>query len=279
MALLNPFRPEVQQPITELVVEIVVGSGADGIQVDDHMSLPSARHRPQCPGRSPGPGLAEVARRPAHRLLVRLHQAVNAQRPDALVSASPDYHDFAYKRQLQNWRDWVRRGIVDELLVQLYRRDLESFTAELQRPGLTESLRRIPVATGISTGLRTRPVPIALVTARAEAARARDLGMAFFSFETLWQCSDEPPALRQEALGRLFPTPAPRNSGLHPLAPPATAQPGRSVRLEHTRQPGWEPNNNRTADSLCSIILKLSMEKTELSGRTLSPQGALLCPA
>ncbi len=98
----------------------------------------------------------------------------------------------------------MRRGLVDELLVQLYRPDLESFTAELQRPELAESLARIPVAIGISTGPRTRPVPIALVTAQAEAARARGLGVAFFPFETLWQRSDEPAVLRQEALGRLF---------------------------------------------------------------------------
>lgn len=44
----------------------------------------------------------------------------------------------------------------------------------------------------------------------AEAARARGLGVAFFYFETLWQRSDEPAELRQEALGRLFPEPAPR---------------------------------------------------------------------
>jgi uncharacterized lipoprotein YddW (UPF0748 family) len=53
-------------------------------------------------------------------------------------------------------------------------------------------------------------VPIALVTAQAEAARARGLGVAFFYFETLWQRSDEPATLRQQALGRLFAEPEPR---------------------------------------------------------------------
>jgi uncharacterized lipoprotein YddW (UPF0748 family) len=78
---------------------------------------------------------------------------------------SPNYHDFAYKLQLQHWRDWVRRGIVDELVVQLYRPDLESFRAELQRPELAESLQRIPVAIGILAGQRTRSVPMALLAA------------------------------------------------------------------------------------------------------------------
>jgi len=37
---LNPFRPEVQQLITDLVMEVVNQYGAEGIQFDDHMSLP-----------------------------------------------------------------------------------------------------------------------------------------------------------------------------------------------------------------------------------------------
>ena len=37
---LNPFHPEVQQFITDLVVEIVTQYDVDGIQFDDHMSLP-----------------------------------------------------------------------------------------------------------------------------------------------------------------------------------------------------------------------------------------------
>jgi uncharacterized lipoprotein YddW (UPF0748 family) len=37
---LNPFRPEVQQLITDLVLEVVRQYDAEGIQFDDHMSLP-----------------------------------------------------------------------------------------------------------------------------------------------------------------------------------------------------------------------------------------------
>ncbi|GAB1543191.1 hypothetical protein NUACC21_58650 [Scytonema sp. NUACC21] len=40
VAWLNPFHPEVQKFITDLVVEIVTQYDADGIQFDDHMSLP-----------------------------------------------------------------------------------------------------------------------------------------------------------------------------------------------------------------------------------------------
>jgi uncharacterized lipoprotein YddW (UPF0748 family) len=223
VAWLNPFRPEVQQLITELVVEIVEKSGADGIQFDDHMSLPSQfgydaftkalyqkdTKRP-VPADPQDPAWLQWRANRITAFMAQLHAAVNAKHPGALFSVSPNYHDFAYKRQLQNWREWVRRGIVDELLVQLYRPDLDSFRAELERPELAESLRRIPVAIGVMAGQRTRPVPISLVSAQAEAARAKGLGAAFFYFETLWQRSEEPPELRKKAFADLFLAPAPR---------------------------------------------------------------------
>ena len=38
---LNPFRPDVQQFIQDLIVEIVKNYDIDGIQFDDHFGLPS----------------------------------------------------------------------------------------------------------------------------------------------------------------------------------------------------------------------------------------------
>ncbi len=236
---LNPFRPEVQQLITELVLEILERSGGDGIQFDDHMSLPSsfgydpwtlAEYRRDTRRAAPAdPQDPAWLKWRADRLtafMARLHAAVKARHPGAIVSVSPNYHDFAYKLQLQDWRAWVQRGCVDELLVQLYRPDLASFQAELSRPELAESLRRIPVAIGILSGQRTQPVPVALIEAQALAARQRGLGAAFFYFETLWSLGEEPPALRQEALARLFAAPAPRPRPAPPPAQPASpAQP------------------------------------------------------
>jgi uncharacterized lipoprotein YddW (UPF0748 family) len=220
---LNPFRPEVQKLISELVLEIVAKSGADGIQFDDHMSLPSqfgydpytlALYRRETGREAPAdpqnPAWLKWRADKITAFMARLHAAVNASHPAAVFSVSPNYHDFAYRLQLQNWREWVRRGIADEILVQLYRPDLESFRAELQRPELAESRQRVPVAIGIMAGQRTRTVPVALVAAQTEAARERGLGAAYFYFETLWSRGDEPAPVRQEAFARLFPEPAPR---------------------------------------------------------------------
>jgi uncharacterized lipoprotein YddW (UPF0748 family) len=47
--------------------------------------------------------------------MVQLNQAVKARKPNAIFSISPNYYDFAYKFQLQDWLAWVRQNIVDEL--------------------------------------------------------------------------------------------------------------------------------------------------------------------
>lgn len=121
VAWLNPFRPEVQKLIQELVVEIVATSGADGIQFDDHMSLPSefgydpftvALYKREtgrtAPADAQEPAWLQWRANKLTAFMAQLHKVVNEQHPGALVSLSPNYHDFAYKRQLQQWREWVR---------------------------------------------------------------------------------------------------------------------------------------------------------------------------
>jgi len=226
VAWLNPFRPEVQQLITDLVLEVVGGYDVDGIQFDDHMSLPRqfgydsftlAAYRRET-GRSVPPDPADPAwvKWRADRLtafMERLSQAVRSRRPGAIVSVSPNYYDHAYKLQLQDWLAWVRRGVADELVIQLYRPDVESFLPHLGRAELLESQRRIPVAIGIMAGQRNRPVATDLIAAQARAAREQQLGVAFFYLESLWIPGSEVGERRATALRRLFPAPAPRTRG------------------------------------------------------------------
>ena len=144
---LNPFRPEVQQLITDLVLEVVRQYDAEGIQFDDHMSLPrdfgydsftTALYRKQT-GRKPpaNPDDPAWVKWRADRItsfMAQLARAVRKARPGALISISPNYYDFAYKLQLQDWRSWVQQGIADELLVQIYRPELDSYLPHLTRP-------------------------------------------------------------------------------------------------------------------------------------------------
>ncbi|WP_254990467.1 family 10 glycosylhydrolase [Cyanobium sp. N5-Cardenillas] len=214
---LNPFRPEVQLLITDLVLEVVNDWGADGIQFDDHMSLPrefgydpftTALYRKETgkdpPANPEDPAWVKWRADRITAFLDQLTRAVRAARPGALISISPNYYNFAYKLQLQDWRAWVRRGIADELLVQIYRPDLESYLPHLSRPEVQEARQRIPTAIAVMSGQRNRPTPLALMAQKLAANRARGLGVAFFYFESLWSLGPESPQERIAGLAQML---------------------------------------------------------------------------
>jgi len=142
---------------------------------------------------------------------------VRARRPGAIISVSPNYYDFAYKLQLQDWRAWVRQGIADEVLVQIYRPDLESFTPHLWRPEVQEARQRIPTAIAIMSGQRNRPAPASLLQQKVSESRQAGLGVGFFYLESLWALGPETAEERQALLARLFAAPAGRLG----VSPPA----------------------------------------------------------
>ena len=235
---LNPFRPEVQKLITELVVEVIKQYNADGIQFDDHMSLPrdfgydpftvelyrkeTVKHPPANPD---DPGWVKWRADRLTSFMARLSKSVREAQPNAIVSISPNYYDFAYKLQLQDWRSWVKQGIADELLIQIYRSDLDSYLPQLTKPEVQESSQRIPTAIAVLSGQRNRPTPMSLIREKVEANRAQGLGAAFFYLESLWKLGPEPEQERITTLGELLKQPTTQgpstNSSPSQPAPPA----------------------------------------------------------
>lgn len=222
---LNPFHPEVQAFITEMVMEVISKYDGDGIQFDDHMSLPvdfgydsytMALYKKETKKDPPSnPKDAAWMTWRANKIttfMESLKQQVREVKPKAIMSISPNYYDFAYKLQLQDWLAWVRQGIADEIIVQLYRPDLASFDPELNRPEISESQQKIPTAVGIMSGLRHQPVTMSVVDAQVRATQRRGLGVCFFYFESLWTTAPESPDTRLAALQQMFPAPAPRRS-------------------------------------------------------------------
>jgi uncharacterized lipoprotein YddW (UPF0748 family) len=238
---LNPFRPEVQQLITELVLEVVNRYGAEGIQFDDHMSLPRefgydpftvALYRKDTGKEAPAdPGDPAWVQWRADRLtafMEQLSQAIRQARPGAIISISPNYYDFAYKLQLQDWRSWVQKGIADELLIQVYRPDLASYLPQLNKPEVQEAKARIPTAIAVLSGQRNRPTPMPLIRQKVQANRAQNLGVAFFYLESLWSVGPEPADARIAALKTLLntgPLPAPPLTVPPPMPPQLPPQP------------------------------------------------------
>ncbi|QHG16207.1 glycoside hydrolase family 10 protein [Nostoc sp. ATCC 53789] len=218
---LNPFLPQVQQFITNLVLETITQYNADGIQFDDHMSLPhefgydqytvalytkETKNAP--PKNSQDAAWVKWRADKITAFMVQLNQAVKQRKPQAIFSVSPNYYDFAYKFHLQDWLSWIRQNIVDELIVQVYRPNLQSFVANISRSEIQEAQKIIPTGIGIMTGLRNNPVPMQQIKSQVRAAQERGLGVTFFYYESLWNDALEPLNERQVGFGSLFPSPA-----------------------------------------------------------------------
>jgi len=219
-AWLNPLHPEVQEFIQALIVEVVKNYDVDGIQLDDHFGMPVQfgydrftidLYQQEHQGKSPpsNPFNAEWMRWRADKItdfMAEIYQAVKAVKPKARISLSPNSQAFAYKYYLQDWESWVKKGLVNELILQVYRNDQSSFIAQLEQPAVEFARSQIPVGIGISTGTAHNPVQIAQIRKQVKAVRDRKFnGVSFFYWESLWgYIAPESPQQRRKAFLNMF---------------------------------------------------------------------------
>ncbi len=232
---LNPFKPEVQQFMLNLILELVTQYDIDGIQFDDHFGLPAEfgyddftvkLYQQENSGKLPptDPQNAQWKQWRANKItafLTQVFQAVKAKKNKVLIALSPNNYEFAYNQSLQDWRSWEQQGLIEELTPQIYRDSLASFNAELARPENGAARRHIPTGVGILTGLKEKAVTRQQIQAQVQAVRQQGFaGVSFFFYETMWQLTKESIADRQALFRSLFPTPVPRptiNQGWKPL--------------------------------------------------------------
>lgn len=223
VAWMNPFHPQVQEFLTNIVLEVLRQYPVDGVQFDDHFSLPvefgyddytRALYQQETQKPVPdNPRDPDWMRWRADKLTAfvqTLRQRVKQEFPNAIFSLSPTTLPTAYQTFLQDWPRWVALGLLDEVIVQVYRYHLSSFVQQLTQPEIRQAQAKVPTAVGVLTGLRTNPVPMALVDAKVEAALRAGLGVSFFSFETLWERGPDPRDHRQSRLLFHFRQPLPR---------------------------------------------------------------------
>ena len=216
---LNPFKPEVKQFIIDLVVEVVGKYDVDGIQFDDHFGLPSEfgydkftvdLYKLEHQGKLPPQDYKNEEwinwRADKITALMRdLFAAIKATNPKAIVSISPNPQTFAKSFFLQDWAKWERQGLVEELLIQVYRDKLETFVGELQKPEVQLASKHIPVGIGILTGVKPKPISMKQIQTQIAAVRKQGLaGVSFFFYETLWKLTNEPAAIRKDGFRQVF---------------------------------------------------------------------------
>ncbi|MFO7030460.1 hypothetical protein B9T07_10555 [Limnospira fusiformis CCALA 023] len=216
---LNPFHPEVQQFILNLVTEIVKNYDIDGIQFDDHFGLPAElgydpftvklfkeQHQGQSPPDNPlDTYWVRWRADQLNKFMEKVFYGVKAIQEDCLISLSPNPLHFALPAYLQDWFTWERKGWIEELVPQIYRSDMSHFIRELERAEIELAKNHIPVAIGILSGLKNRPTATNILEEQVKNVRDRHFaGVCFFFYESLWNWAEDSPEERENRLKKLF---------------------------------------------------------------------------
>lgn len=238
---LNPLHPEVQKFITDLIVEIVSNYDIDGIQLDDHFGIPydfgyddftvklyQKEHKGKLPPKLSQwlePNKSCIANnrqwtewtnwrsQKITNYVKDLFKAIKKRNPQVIVSLSPNPQTFSLNCYLLDWEKWERMGLVEELIVQVYRNNTNDFTRELSQPSIQKAKVHIPTAIGILSGLKGRPIPFNQIQKQVEIVRNQKFaGASFFFYESLWNLAEESPEKRQSSFKSIFTYPVMRPS-------------------------------------------------------------------
>jgi uncharacterized lipoprotein YddW (UPF0748 family) len=217
---LNPFHPEVQQFLLDLIVEAVRKYDIDGIQLDDHLGLPSefgydeftvALYKKENNGKEPpsDPKDPQWLRWRADKItefMEKLFKAIKAEKENVIVGVSPNPQNFSYREFLADWSSWEQKGLIEELIVQIYRSDRNAFMAELQDESIQKARKHIPVGIGILSGLKGRPISMTDIADQVNIVRNQGYaGVSFFFYESIWNWAPAPADERAESLQNIFP--------------------------------------------------------------------------
>jgi uncharacterized lipoprotein YddW (UPF0748 family) len=220
---LNPLHPQVQKFITALVSEIITNYEVEGIQFDDHFGYPvdfgydettmklyQSEHSGQLPPQDyRDQDWIQWRADKITGYMTELAQTIKKQQPKAVISLSPNPYTFSLESYLLDWQKWQQKNLLDELIVQVYRTNMDAFDRELAQPELQQAGQSIPVAIGILSGLKGRPIPMANITKQVEKSRGKNFGVSFFFYETLWNMSDESPSYRRRIFREILQSPNP----------------------------------------------------------------------
>lgn len=235
MVWLNPIHPKVQTFLTNLIVETVDRYKVDGIQLDDHFGMPvtlgydaytvnlyKQEHAGKLPPRNPyDSAWMRWRSRKLTLLMSKIAKAVRAKNPNCVISLSPSPARSAYREYLQDWPTWVKQGLIDEVVVQVYRDKTETLIANLNDRSLQQARSHVPVSIGLWTGPLGGAKPLAQIQQQVTAVRKLGFqGIAFFSWETtLGAFKSGSHQATQTAYQRMFPELKPAHPLTGNLAP------------------------------------------------------------
>ncbi len=198
---LNPCQNRVRKFMVDLISEVVRKYPVAGIQLDDRFCFPQEMgydkftqqlFQQQNFGEiAPIEHDSEVwlawGTERLTELLQQIVSRVKSIRRDCIISISPNPLGFSRTRYLADWQQWLELGLMDELVLQVYRDRLNTFELELNKPEVQAARSKIPTSIGILAGLRTRPIASSILKEQVATIYAQQFGgLACFFYETLF---------------------------------------------------------------------------------------------
>ncbi len=153
---MSAIHPGPQQMILDLALEVVDKYDVDGVEWSDRIpALPVeggyedttvAMYKAEHNGQSPPQDYNNSAWKEwrADKMtdyLGRVRDSIKGRGEHLIFSSSPSVYPWGYDNYLQDSEEWVDRGIIDNLIPQLYRYSLEDYIAELDK-----SLSYVPLS-------------------------------------------------------------------------------------------------------------------------------------
>ena len=167
---LDPSNPEVKAYILAHVDDILKEESLAGIQLDDHWAIPNQF------GNYRG-ALTELTR--------EVHQHIKAKNPDLVLSLSPNPYQFSRSQYNQDWLVWVKQGIIDEVIIQVYRSTPGEVQQTVANSGIHTASRYVPVGVGLFTGFKAKPFTMQPIKEQITVVENQGLGYVLFVWEYL----------------------------------------------------------------------------------------------
>jgi uncharacterized lipoprotein YddW (UPF0748 family) len=167
---LDPANLEVQKYFVNLFTEVAASYlELDGIQVDDHWGIPIQFG-------NKAEAVTDLTR--------KVVEAIRKIRPDLVISLSPNPLGFAIKKYSQDWLAWVKAGLFNEIVMQLYRQTSQEVGLSIDNSILAEINEQVDVAIGIYAGGLRNQKSLAEIQRQITVVKKYGYGYAIFPWET-----------------------------------------------------------------------------------------------
>ncbi|MEM8719091.1 MAG: family 10 glycosylhydrolase [Cyanobacteria bacterium P01_G01_bin.39] len=167
---LDPENLAVQQYFVNLFTEVATSyPNLDGIQLDDHWGIPIQFG-----------DKAEAMTALTRQVVI----AIRKVRPDLIISLSPNPLGFSRRKYGQDWLRWLKSGLIDELVMQLYRPTSAEVELAITNSVLSEVSQYVDTAIGIYAGSSQKQKSLAEIQQQIKVAQKYGYGYAIFSWRT-----------------------------------------------------------------------------------------------